>query len=413
MKIGIRKWVWLAVMLLLNTGGKNQACTTAIISGKFTVDGRPLLLKHRDTDAVQNKMVYLKDGQYDYIGLADSPDSTLENIWAGMNHAGFAIMNSASYNLNLADTTKSKDQEGKIMKLALQRCATVTDFEILLQQLPRPMGVEANFGVIDAQGGAAYFETGNFEYVKVDANDPIVAPFGYLIRTNHSFAQAQNQGYGYIRYLTAENLLYQAVAMNDLSVRFLLQDVSRCLKHSLTGVDLTQQMPRSAQPPQFVWFEDFIPRKSSTATTIVQGVKNGEAPGLTTLWEVLGFPLCSVAVPVWMAGGEQLPRVLMADASGNAPLCDYALQLKARCFPIGRGSGYKYLNLAALINQEQTGILQKLRPLEDHILAASQQKLTQWRSQGIKTSEVRNFYRWLDETIQAGYQRLFEFRIHN
>ena len=35
------------------------ACTTAIISGKFTTDGRPLLLKHRDSNYTQNKLIFL------------------------------------------------------------------------------------------------------------------------------------------------------------------------------------------------------------------------------------------------------------------------------------------------------------------------------------------------------------------
>ena len=34
------------------------ACTTAIVSGKGTPDGRPLLLKHRDTSFDQNKLMF-------------------------------------------------------------------------------------------------------------------------------------------------------------------------------------------------------------------------------------------------------------------------------------------------------------------------------------------------------------------
>ena len=82
---------------------------------------------------------------------------------------GFAIMNSASYNLNLQDTSKLKDNEGFVMKKALQSCATLQDFEALLKSLPKPMGVNANFGVIDANGGAAYYETSNYTFIKFNA----------------------------------------------------------------------------------------------------------------------------------------------------------------------------------------------------------------------------------------------------
>ena len=44
-------------------------CTTAIVSGKYTVDGRPLLFKNRDTGFAQNKLMYLTDGKYDYTGI--------------------------------------------------------------------------------------------------------------------------------------------------------------------------------------------------------------------------------------------------------------------------------------------------------------------------------------------------------
>ena len=89
------------------------------------------------------------------------------------------------------------------MKLALMTCATVSEFEELLKKLPKPLGVEANFGVIDAFGGAAYFETNNFYYTKFDVNDVKIAPKGYLIKTNFSFSGDTTKGFGFIGYETA------------------------------------------------------------------------------------------------------------------------------------------------------------------------------------------------------------------
>ncbi len=51
-------------MLILIMYACTAACTTAIISGKFTPDGRPLLFKHRDTSFKQNKLMYFNDGKY-------------------------------------------------------------------------------------------------------------------------------------------------------------------------------------------------------------------------------------------------------------------------------------------------------------------------------------------------------------
>ena len=122
------------------------ACTTAVISGKATKDGRPMLWKNRDTWAVNNKIMIFHDGKYTYTGLVNSKDKTGKSIWIGYNSAGFAIMNSASYNLN-NDTIKQTGTEGRLMKRALQTCATVDDFEKLLHTLPMPIRLEANFGV--------------------------------------------------------------------------------------------------------------------------------------------------------------------------------------------------------------------------------------------------------------------------
>lgn len=384
------------------------ACTTAIITGKATPDGRPILLKHRDSDSYQNKLMYFNDGKYSYIGLVNSEDLEGKEVWSGANSAGFAIMNAASYNLNDNDTTKLKDQEGIIMKEALRSCATLSDFENLLKEWTKPLGVESNFGVIDAQGGAAYYETTNFSFTKIDATDPSIAPHGYIIRTNYSSTGTADGGYGYIRYFTAEHLFKKAREQNELTYKFLLQKVSRSLKHSLLDIDLMEFPHPSEEKEHFVNFQDYIPRHSSVTTMVVQGVKEAENADLTTIWTLLGFPLCSVVMPTWVVGGSELPKVLISDESGNAPLCQMASELKNRCFPISRGSGWKYINLTALITDQGEGILQKLLPVENSIFDLTEKNLVKWRESGIEKNNVRNLYHQLSELILTEYENMFE-----
>jgi hypothetical protein len=385
------------------------ACTTAIISGKATADGRPLLYKHRDTDYFQNKLMFFNDGNYSYIGLVNSNDIEGKEIWAGANSAGFAIMNSASYNLNVNDTTKLKDQEGIIMKEALRSCATLKDFELLLRNWPKPLGVEANFGVIDARGGAAYFETSNFSYKIIDANDSKMAPLGYIIRTNYSISGTPEDGLGYIRYETAKDLFTDAVAQNKLSHRFLLGKVSRSLKHSLLKIDLEDLPLPSVQKIEFINFQDFIPRYTSVSTMVVQGIRENESAEFTTIWTILGFPLSSIAIPTWVCSGPNLPELLLADKTKNAPLCQMALDLKKKCFPITKGSGKKYINLAALLNEEKQGILQKLRPLEESIIQLTERHLADWRRSGFEEEKIQTFYRKLNTKVSTEYKSLFGF----
>lgn len=158
----MKKIILWAVLFMVTASYQLNACTTAVISGKATLDGRPLLWKHRDADDFNNKIVFENGPRFSYLALINSADPD-RHAWAGTNSTGFAIMNSASYNIKPKDdTTKIADLEGYIMKLALGLCVTINDFANMLDTLPRPWGVSANFGIIDAEGGAGYFEVNNY-----------------------------------------------------------------------------------------------------------------------------------------------------------------------------------------------------------------------------------------------------------
>ncbi|MDE7108694.1 MAG: hypothetical protein K2O49_01825, partial [Muribaculaceae bacterium] len=161
----------LAVCFLIPSLIQTLGCTSAIIGAEANPYGRPILWKHRDTSAIDNKVEYVatRPDEHSYVALFNASDKKLQEAWMGMNDAGFAIMNTASYNLK-DDKVSSKlmDKEGFVMTKALKGCVTVDDFEELLKRLPRPMGVEANFGVIDATGAGAYFETNNHSYIRIN-----------------------------------------------------------------------------------------------------------------------------------------------------------------------------------------------------------------------------------------------------
>jgi len=384
------------------------ACTTAIISGKFTRDGRPLLFKQRDTQDLENKLLAFNDGNYPYIGLVNSKDSTGSAVWGGYNKAGFAIMNSASYNLNKKGSGAEEGGcDGKIMKLALQKCATLADFEHLLDSLPKPLGISSNFGVIDANGGAAYYETGNYKYKKYDANNSDVAPFGYIIRTNFSHSGDRLQDKGLARYESAQELFSQASLNSSISVDFLI-NVTRYLKNGITKTDLISLIPENADKPVFVAFRDFIPRYLTASSIIVQGVKENESPTQTILWTILGSPLTTVAIPVWITSTQDLPKILTSDKTGYAKLNKWSQLLKKQLFPIERGEGNDYINLSALITKDKKGILQTILPIEKQILNQANTNLIKWRSQStINDKEIIGFYNWVDKFVTQSYHDSF------
>ncbi len=389
-----------------------DACTVAVISGKYTIDGRPLLWKNRDTQAINNRIMYFDDAKYEYMGIVNSRDSEGKSLWIGMNETGFAIMNSASYNINIGDTIKLSGLEGRIIKEALATCATVQDFEEYLNKLEKPTRLEANFGVIDAKGGAMMFELNNKGFVRFDANDPTVAPFGYLIRTNYSFTGSfGEESSGYIRQNTVDGLFYGASSTNSLDAQFIMQDVTRGLKHSLLKTDLYEQYGAiPANTTTYTFFHDFIPRRSSASACVIQGVKKDENPDLTTLWSAVGFPLTSIAIPTWIKTKDYFPEVLKLDKNlKDSPICNAALSLKKKVFPIrwGKWASKYYININALVNADKTGIRQKIMVDENVIFQKANEKLNDWRISGMNSSDVKEFNTWLNSFVTESYKNNF------
>ncbi len=394
-----------------------NTCTVAVISGKYTVDGRPLLWKNRDTWAVHNQIMYFDDGKYKYMGLVNSGDINGKSVWIGFNEKGFAIMNSASYNLNIGDTIEQSGYEGRIIKQALATCATIEDFEKLLDELDKPTRLEANFGVIDANGGAAMYELSNRGYIKFDANDPTVAPFGYIIRGNYSFTGSFGpESSGYIRNNTVNELFYNAMATNSFDAQFIMQDVTRGLKHSLLNIDLYDEygnIPENTQT--FAFFHDFIPRRSSASACVVQGVKKGENPDFAVMWAAVGFPLTSVAIPLWIDGKNNFPEILKRnDDLNDSPICFAALTLKKQLFPIrwGKYASKYYININALVNADNTGIRQKIKPAEDQIFEKTNELIEKWRNNGkVSDDDIKNHYNWINSFIKNLYEQKFNITI--
>lgn len=319
-------------------------CTSAIVSGKYTANGRPILWKHRDTSDLNNKVVKIEsESGLDYVALFNQSDTLCEQAWIGFNECGFAIMNTASYNLK-ADTVKEMDKEGLVMAKALEVCRTVHDFEEFLKCEQKPLGVEANFGVIDANGGAAYFETGNFNFKRLDVDSIVV-------RTNYSHTGRVDEGYGYVREASAELLLKPFVATRSLSPSVFTEILSRSFYHSLMGEDF------ALCGLEYIVDRDFIPRRISSASVAIEGVTHSDDSQMTTMWTVLGYPPCGVVRPVWIFEGG-IPSEVISIGGELAPDVEKANELKEKVFDVIRDNGNNYLRVGKLFRFDGTGISQ-------------------------------------------------------
>ncbi|MEN8136915.1 MAG: carcinine hydrolase/isopenicillin-N N-acyltransferase family protein [Bacteroidota bacterium] len=403
----------LVIAIFFSTNG--EACTTAVISGKYTKDGRPLLWKNRDTNSLKNSLGYFEGGKYSYLGLVNSSDTKGKNVWMGMNNAGFAIMNSATYNL-------SKDSgsggEGVAMREALEICESLEDFEKYLDDQEKPFGWRANFGVIDAYGGAAYYEVGPDGYVKFDANDPKTAPFGYIIRANYSFTGELAKGSsGYIRYHAVDEAFYLKQSTVGLGPKDIEQGVTKDLYNSLTKRNLFEiyaDVPENN--PRYEVLKDYIPRTTSSSSTVIQGVMKGENPNLATMWSNVGFPLASVMVPTWIESAVELPYVVRYNNTiKNSPVCYAALKLKnERILNIRWGKfASRYLDVNALFNKDNSGIAQIIKKQEDEIYSRAEKLQSQWRKNNTSNKkEIKEFYKWVNNLVIDTYNNEFDIDLN-
>lgn len=346
----------LFVSILMGSAFDCHACTSVIVSGKATASGKPLMFKNRDTGELNNRVEYFRGPIYSFIGLVNSPSEGGE-VWIGTNNAGFNIMNTASYNIKDDDVPADQmDKEGTLMFRALGVCATVKDFENLLSGISKPLGVEANFGVTDASGGAAYFEINNTSWVKYDVND---IPEGYKVVTNFSESGRKEDYKGYERYLTACSIMEKLSSQREDGVMSLgphdfFYDMSRSYKHTLMGMDYLNDFYSLQKNYGFTGIvpdQDFIPRKSTASSVVIEGVKPGEDPSHTVMWTILGYPCCSVSVPLLVGDEDIIPSYMKSsESSDNAWMCDLALKIKKnRVFGQNISNGANYLDLKVVM----------------------------------------------------------------
>ena len=347
------------------------ACTSAVVSGKVTPDGRPLLWKNRDTDYLRNHVAYIKGEKYNFIADVNSANfPALKEAWMGTNSVGFALMNTQSYNLvEVKDGEERGAANGRIIYRALEVCATVEDFCHFLDTISKPSLIEANFGVIDAQGAAAMFEVDYYKYTMYDANNPKDAPYGYIARTNFSFAGEANRGAGYVRYMEADRVLMRASATGGITPQGIFNDLSRSFRNGMLDIDL----------------------------------KNGT---------MLGYPPTGIAVPLWVKDADRLlpPMVCWDKACAAAPLSDWSLRLSNNVFCYNQGMGTnRYLNWEKLYNMENNGYMQQLVTVEAEVFRRTCLLLDSWRQQGsIDSQEMQKLYQDVEALVRKVYTPLME-----
>jgi len=371
-----------------------EECTVGVASGRATADGRPLLWKNRDIGLrySNNRVRRLEGERFEFLGLVVGEKTT----WAGVNTAGFAIINAQS-----ADLTGPKNDgpgNGTFLRQALGECATVAEFKALLERTDREGRMtHTSYGVIDAEGGASIFETAHYSHVHYDTRDPETAPDGWIVRSNFASSGDGKRGGGVERCRRADVLWRRAAEQGKLSHRTILRIIARDLSdphgHPFT-LPWSQSDP--TLPPFAIETYSTINRYTTAATNVFHGVKGEEDPGFTTMWTILGDPIFSIAAPAWPAAGEP-PEILSRKES--SPIRDLTLQLKKKShYTLFRdGKARHYLDTRDLL-----AILRDLYPVEDGILQCTEAFLEEVRSMPLEEGSLAAFQGSMAEEALAG-----------
>lgn len=288
----------------------NEECTICVVSGKATKDGKPLLWKNRDIPLKyrNNDIRFIKGEKYNFVGLMTVGYD--KYVWAGTNSQGLCIVNSASRDLR--GTSKNGLGNGDFLKKALGICKNINEFEQLLQKTNWPGRItNCNYGLIDSEGNAALFETRNYSYTKFDANNPEIAPNGFIVRAN--FGLTSDGDGGKLRFDKANSLFKKAVTENQLDYKYIIKNIARNLSDSDNN---TYKLPvYNAFDEENTFSIDAsntINRNTTSAAIVFQGVTKNQSVSLTTMWSILGNPILSIATPMWIAS-ESVPNELTGE----------------------------------------------------------------------------------------------------
>jgi len=329
-----------------------QECTAAVISPAAGEGGRPMLWKNRDTAELSNRVVFVKEQPYSYLAVVDKDDPSGRIGWAGVNTAGFAIMNTASYNL---PQTKGEaaDQEGHLMAQALRSCRTVEDFEAFLKANQGPnLGASANFGVIDAAGKAMLYEVHNHGFQRFDASEPMAK---FLFVTNFSRSGRKEEGAGRLRMDRAEALASQRKP-GPFSPREIFRDFARDTGHALLGTMAWPEFSRfEASKEHWIHTKHTINRWDTACSIVLVGKDPRDPASHAVMWILPGEPLVSAALPLFV---DAMASPTPFWEGREAPLWKETLRLKGLVRPtFGQPEKQEYLNAARLDNRAGSGFL--------------------------------------------------------
>jgi hypothetical protein len=388
---------------ITSSTGDNE-CTIMVISGRATTDGRPILWKNRDVTRADQKYCYIPAREdeygttYGFISnfYADNP----YRCYMGVNEVGLAVIDANCY--NLTDNRKDGLDDGDIMRLALERCENINDWEQLLNVTSMFGRKDPQlYGVMDASGAAKLYECGNTNYTVYDANDPDDAPDGLIVRSVFAFS-GWYPDQGLQRYNRARLLVDDRLAEGPFDPSYILRVMSRDFSLACQHNSPNDPYPlpyyghQGNHPVGFVNTSETINRYKTRSCSVIRGVLPDEDPRLTTTYAILGQPVLSIAIPLWVAS-ESMPSFL--STGEHAPWYSVIEERMNSLYPLPGDTGALYMDTHYLVDSTKTGVFTWTLAKERWAIEQAEEYLDQWRQEGFSVLDIRQAQNQIAQSI--------------
>lgn len=293
----------LALAALFLLYGESYACTSAIVAASRSSEGAPLLWKHRDNSFSNTRVDYVTGGKYAYTALVPNTRNWKRGHYAGINEVGLGAITTATNKLPVATREEwlacpRRRIGGATSVIALRECATVDEVEELLRTTKRGLGSKSNLGIADATGAVAYFEIWDLGYRRYDVSEQSDA--GFDVRANFSHARTvKTKGASERRY----NLI-----MKEMREHKGVFTPQQFIGYSRSYNSLKYGNVLSSKD-RYICQNHTVPRYSTVGAIVL--VCDGNNPRMLVM---NGHSVSSIAVPVYVKAGRNIPQCVRGDA---------------------------------------------------------------------------------------------------
>ena len=359
----MKKKIMVLVFLIMFTLA--FTCTIGVASASVTTDGRALIWKNRDVpSATIVQQIYIDSLQYNFIGISNEQSSY---IWMGINEAGFAMVNSvASFN--------RLPGNGDMMRWALGSCATMSEFEDLLNQTNiSGRETHTNYGVLDSSGSAKMYEVSEDHWWSFDADENN----GFVVRGNSAFYGGAGED---ANHQQSTEIISELIESNQLNCSSVLQKQIRALYYQDQSIEV---------PYHDYWNDDlpfgYVPfnaqnNQGNKSATVIQSNLPNEPPEFATMWSLLHQPSATIAVPCFAI----VPPSAATNTENQAPIHYASEPIYNSLFD----NGLSNIDTYKLKNSTQTGFWDELFAFENATIATIDSLRDEWSTNGYEIEDI-------------------------